>query len=85
MVQWLKIHLPMQRTWVQSLGWEILHAVEQLSPYATTTEPARLEPILRNKRGHGNKKSNSHSLQLEKTWVQQQRPTQPKLNKWINI
>ena len=28
------------------------HAVEQLSPCATTTEPARLEPVLRNKRGH---------------------------------
>ena len=27
-------------------------AVEQLGPWATTTEPARLEPVLRNKRGH---------------------------------
>ena len=26
--------------------------VEQLGPWATTTEPARLEPVLRNKRGH---------------------------------
>ena len=30
----------------------IPHAVEQLGPWATTTEPARLEPVLRNKRGH---------------------------------
>ena len=30
---------------------KIPHAVEQLSPCATTTEPARLEPVLRNKRG----------------------------------
>ena len=28
-----------------------LHAAEQLGPCATTTEPARLEPVLRNKRG----------------------------------
>ena len=27
------------------------HAAEQLSPWATTTEPARLEPVLRNGRG----------------------------------
>ena len=30
---------------------KIPHAVEQLSPWATATEPARLEPVLRNKRG----------------------------------
>ena len=30
---------------------KILHAAEQLGPWATTTEPARLEPVLRNKRG----------------------------------
>ena len=29
----------------------IPHAAEQLGPWATTTEPARLEPVLRNKRG----------------------------------
>ena len=30
---------------------KIPHATEQLSPWATITEPARLEPVLRNKRG----------------------------------
>ena len=30
---------------------KIPHAAEQLGPLATTTEPARLEPVLRNKRG----------------------------------
>ena len=30
---------------------KIPHAVEQLGPWATTTEPVRLEPVLRNKRG----------------------------------
>ena len=39
-VQWLRIRLPMQGTWVRSLVREIPHAVEQLSPCATTTEPA---------------------------------------------
>ena len=30
---------------------KIPHAAEQLGPWATTTEPARLETVLRNKRG----------------------------------
>ena len=30
----------------------IPHAAERLGPWATTTEPACLEPVLRNKRGH---------------------------------
>ena len=30
---------------------KIPHAAEQLSPWATITEPAHLEPVLRNKRG----------------------------------
>ena len=30
---------------------KIPHAAEQLGPWATITEPARLEPVLRNKRG----------------------------------
>ena len=30
---------------------KIPHATEQLGPWATVTEPARLEPVLRNKRG----------------------------------
>ena len=30
---------------------KIPHAAEQLDPWATSTEPARLEPVLRNKRG----------------------------------
>ena len=31
---------------------KIPHAAERLGPWATITEPARLEPVLRNKRGH---------------------------------
>ena len=39
-VQWLRIHLPMQRTWVRSLVGEtkIPHALGQLSPLATTRQ-----------------------------------------------
>ena len=32
-------------------SWKIPHAAEPLGPWATTTEPARLEPVLHNKRG----------------------------------
>ena len=35
---------------------KIPHAAEQLGPWATITEPARLEPVLRNKRGHGSER-----------------------------
>ena len=35
---------------------KIPHAAEQLGPWATTTEPARLEPVLRNWRGHDGEK-----------------------------
>ena len=32
-------------------GFELPHAAEQLGPWATTAEPVRLEPVLRNERG----------------------------------
>ena len=58
LVQWLRIHLPMQGTWVQSLvqgdatswGWG------ELSPCTSTTEPEALELVLGNKRSHSNEK-----------------------------
>ena len=34
----------------------IPHAAEQLGPWTTITEPARLEPVLRNKRGRDNER-----------------------------
>ena len=45
MVQWLRIHLLMQGTWVQSLVGErkISHAVGQLSPGTTTRQPQAIE------------------------------------------
>ena len=35
---------------------KIPHAAEQLGPWATITEPARLEPVLRNKSGRDNER-----------------------------
>ena len=51
MAQWLRIHLPMQGTRVQALVWEDPTCRGASKPVATTTEPVRLEPVLRNKRG----------------------------------
>ena len=39
---------------------KIPYAAEQLGPWATTTEPARLEPVLRNKRGHDSERPAHH-------------------------
>ena len=49
--QRLRICLPMQGHGFKPWSGKIPHAAEQLGPWATTTEPARLEPVLRNKRG----------------------------------
>ena len=35
---------------------KIPHAAEQLGPWTTVTEPARLEPVLHNKRGRNNER-----------------------------
>ena len=42
MVRWLRIYLPIPRTWLWPLvgGAKILHTSEQLSPHVATTEPA---------------------------------------------
>ena len=92
-IHYVKIHefgLPWWRS-----GWEsacqcrahgfepwsgkIPHAAEQLGPWATTTEPARLEPLLRNRRGlRTAMKSGPHSPQLEKALAQKRRPNTAK-------
>ena len=41
---------------ISSSGTKIVHAVGQLSPCATNTEPAGLEPVLHNKRSHSKEK-----------------------------
>ena len=50
-VRWLRIRLPMQGTWVQALVWEDPTCRGATGPVSHTTEHARLEPLLRNKRG----------------------------------
>ena len=66
-------------------GSRIPHAAEQLGPWATTTEPARLEPVLCNKkkaaivRGPRTAmKSGPHLPKLEKALTQKQRPNTAK-------
>ena len=49
--QWLRICLLMQGAWVRALVWEDPTCRGATRPWATITEPARLEPVLRNKRG----------------------------------
>ena len=39
-MQWLRIHLPMQGTWVRAMVQEDPKCVEQLSPRATTIDAA---------------------------------------------
>ena len=51
------------------------HAAERLGPWATIAKPARLEPVLRNKRGPWTTmKSGPRLLQLEKALAQKRRP-----------
>ena len=63
---------------------KIPHATEQLGPWATTTEPAHLELVLLNKRGHDSErpahvmKSGPRSPQLEKALAQKRRPNTAK-------
>ena len=64
---------------------KIPHAVEQLGPWATTTEPARLEPVFCNKRG----RDSEWPVHRDEVWPPlaatrekplHRRPTQPKIN-----
>ena len=48
---------------------KIPHAAEQLGPWATITEPARLEPVLRNKRG----RDSERPAHRDEEWPQQTR------------
>ena len=61
--------------------------MERLGPWATTAEPARLEPVLRNRRGNdseGPTHSDEEWPPLAATGEGPRRnedPTQPKINK----
>ena len=75
---WLRNHLPMQGTGVQSLVWgdSTWHATVQLSPSTTTVlSPPPLEPVLCNREAsvmtspHTTTKSSPCWPQLEEFWV----------------
>ena len=57
MAQWLRICLPMQGTRVRALVWEDPTCCGATGPVSQTTEPARLEPVLRNKRGRDSERT----------------------------
>ena len=59
-MQWIRIHLPMQGHRFDPWSGRISHASEQLSPWATTTEPVHLEPMRCKKRGHCSEKLKYH-------------------------
>ena len=86
-VQWLRIHLPMQGTQVQSLVWEdpwfgrIPHVTGQLSPWMTTTESFTPTALLWNEKPV---KQEAHVLQIEKACTLQQRLSTAKNVKLIN-
>ena len=62
--QWLRICLPMQRTWVRALVWEDPSCHGATKPVhhnyqahvLQLLKPAHLEPVLHNKRSHHNEK-----------------------------
>ena len=66
---------------------KIPHAAEQLGPWATTTEPERLEPVLRNKRGRGGERPAHQDEEWPPLAATRESPhrnedlTQPKINK----
>ena len=64
---------------------KIPHAAEQLGLWATTTEPARLEPVLRNKRGRDSERPAHRDeerppLAATGESPRTENPTQPKIN-----
>ena len=90
MVQWSRICLPMQETWLRSLIREDSTCPGAIKPVPHNYWACALEPVLCNKRSHYTvrslsmaMKSNPCSWQLEKA-SQQRRPSSAK-NKWINI
>ena len=77
--QWLRIACQCRGHGFEPWAGKIPHAAEQLGPWARITEPARLEPVLRNKRGPRiAMKSGPRLLQLEKAHAQKRRPNTAK-------
>ena len=59
-VQWLRICLPMHGTRVRALVWENPTCRGATRSVSHNTEPARLEPVLRNKRGRDSERPAHH-------------------------
>ena len=80
MVQWLRIHQPLQGTWVQFLVWEdpTCHRAAKAVRH-NYWSLSTVEMVLCNKRSHQNEKpkseSNPHSLRIEKPHTHQWRPS----------
>ena len=55
-VQWLRIRLPMQGTWVRALVWEDPTCCGATKPVHHNYWACALEPVLHNKRSHRNEK-----------------------------
>ena len=66
-VQWLRIHLPMQETSFNPWSRKIPHAMEQLSPHA-------LGPVSCNKRSHQNEKPTHQNQTVAPTYSNQRKP-----------
>ena len=75
-VQWVRIHLPLQGTRFNPQYGKIPHAIEQLNQCTATTEPELYKTIHCNEKpGHCNQRKPSHS---------NKDPVQSKINKYAN-
>ena len=54
-VQWLRIHLPMQGTWILSMVQEDLPRYKATKTASHNISACTLEPVLCNKKSHCNK------------------------------
>ena len=60
-VQWLRIHLPMQGAWVRSLVWEDPTCLEATKLMCHIYCAQALEPVFCNRSGHHNEKPTHHN------------------------
>ena len=91
MVPWVGISLPVQGTRVQSWSEKISHAMEQLSPCTTTTEPTCPRAHAHSKKSHCSEKHARHNWRVAPAVCNQRKLThsnkdssQPKIIKQIN-
>ena len=78
-VQWLRIRLSMQETWVRSLIWEDSTCHVATKPVLNYRSPSALEPVLRKKRSHcseRSKHSNSATREQPPLATTREKPTQ---------